>query len=359
MILGLHSSGNIHWNSSSACRSVRNSLQLSRRQTRLCRTSPEVFAVVVRAAFTAVSVCQDVLQDRRWNCSSVLLAPNFTPDLTSGTREQAFVYALASAAVTHAVARACSSGLLPQCSCASPPQEPPNGNFKWGGCGDNLRWASQFAAMFVDSSERHKTSLRYRERMRPKSAATRTSETDTEVHGASERTTMTSINLHNNRVGRRLVESSEQSQCKCHGVSGSCSIRTCWRALPSRLQEIATRLVRRYPHSVAVRVGGAVGWKLLPARPSPGPLYSPDDLLYLNDSPDYCHRDYRTGSVGTHGRRCNSSVEGYSSCNNMCCGRGYKTRWEERLERCHCKYYWCCYVKCKTCRTQVQVDYCN
>lgn len=100
----------------------------------------------------------------------------------------------------------------------------------------------------------------------------------------------------------QLVESSVQSQCKCHGVSGSCSIRTCWRALPSRLQEIATRLVRRYPHSVAVRVGGAVGWKLLPARPSPGPLYSPDDLLYLNDSPDYCHRDYRTGSVGTHGR---------------------------------------------------------
>nr|CAD7601096.1 unnamed protein product [Timema genevievae] len=52
---------------------------------------------------------------------------------------------------------------------------------------------------------------------------------------------------------------------------------------------------------------------------------------------------------------CNASSTGYDSCEDMCCGRGHRTLSVERVERCHCKYYWCCYVKCKTCRHWVEV----
>ncbi|KAG8328899.1 Protein Wnt-11, partial [Homalodisca vitripennis] len=189
--------------------------------------------------------------------------------------------------VTHAVARACAAGLLAHCACASPPTDPPDGAFKWGGCGDNLRWAAHFSRQFVDSADKHRPGRRYRERLRLANISV--DEGDREL---------ALVNLHNNRAGRRAVESSVQAQCKCHGVSGSCSVRTCWKALPPRLFEVGVRLLRLYPRAVEVRANPAVGRRLLPARPT---RYSQDDLVYVAKSPDYCHRDYRVGSVGTYG----------------------------------------------------------
>lgn len=84
-----------------------------------------------------------------------------------------------------------------------------------------------------------------------------------------------------------------RQQCKCHGVSGSCTVRTCWRALPPRLVDVGVRLGRQYSRAVEVR--DSLRHRLLPA-------HSRDDLLYFAKSPDYCHRDYRVGSVGTYGR---------------------------------------------------------
>jgi len=41
-------------------------------------------------------------------------------------------------------------------------------------------------------------------------------------------------------------------QCKCHGVSGSCSMRTCFKSLPFDMRPVAQQLRNRY--SVAVHV---------------------------------------------------------------------------------------------------------
>ena len=59
-------------------------------------------------------------------------------------------------------------------------------------------------------------------------------------------------------------------------------------------------------------------------------------------------------------RECQTDDESRSdSCRSMCCGRGYTSRQVQVHYRCECKYYWCCYVKCKTCSKVVQVNRCR
>ena len=50
----------------------------------------------------------------------------------------------------------------------------------------------------------------------------------------------------------QVITESLSRQCKCHGVSGSCSMRTCFRSLPFDLRPVADQLRSRY--AVAVHV---------------------------------------------------------------------------------------------------------
>lgn len=132
------------------------------------------------------------------------------------------------------------------------------------------------------------------------------------------------------------------------------------------------------------------------------------DLVYLQNSPNYCERDLIAGSLGTIGRFCNRTSKGKShqlpfvgtrtdilfkfffvfsigkfltntsdlflidlqehflkllfflketnGCDLLCCGRGYNTHQYIKSWQCRCKFHWCCYVNCDTC-TQKTEEY--
>ncbi|NXY23022.1 W11B2 protein, partial [Atrichornis clamosus] len=136
----------VAWNESRHCR------LLVPEQLQLCRRHLELMPSVVQAARRTQALCQQSFADMRWNCSSIQRAPSFGPDLLTGTREAAFVHALAAAAVSHGIARSCASGELPLCSCGPGPSEPPERGSRWGGCGDNLSHGLRLGAAFTEGS---------------------------------------------------------------------------------------------------------------------------------------------------------------------------------------------------------------
>ncbi|CAH1781757.1 unnamed protein product [Owenia fusiformis] len=315
-----------HWNITVHCtKGRRDGLHSS--QVDVCKEHIDVMPIVKTAAYVAKQTCQYMFQDRRWNCSSIESVPKMTRDLSLGTREQAFVYAVSSSSLAHTVSRACALGHTLRCGCGLLPTEAPTEEFKWGGCSDDLRYGISFTKTFADAPflKRNKKS---------------------------------SMNRHNNMVGVQVIDSSLGTACKCHGVSGSCALKTCWKALPD-MEKIGHKLKHKYAYAVEVesrRVGRTK--RLVPVDHDKIDIGN-DELIYYTTSPDYCGPDPKTGSVGTAGRRCIKGDGGSGGCDSMCCGRGFITLNLLKKERCECKYYWCCYVKCKTCRRYVEIHKCR
>ena len=83
------------------------------------------------------------------------------------------------------------------------------------------------------------------------------------------------------------------------------------------------------------------------------------ELVYVEASPDFCEADERTGTPGTSGRRCNRAADGADLCEVMCCGRGHATRRRWIVEKCRCRFHWCCAVRCDRCRKQVDEHICR
>jgi wingless-type MMTV integration site family protein 11 len=318
------------WNRTNDCSESRT-VGLLKDQRLICRRNLELMPVVVRASRQVVDICQELFADRRWNCSSVQLAPNYMADLTGGSREQAYLYALSAASLTQAIAKACSSGASAKCSCGPLPNEPPPGEFKWGGCGDDVGFGVIFSKWFTDTPwNKKKNSKRHL------------------------------VNIHNNAVGRQMVSESLAPTCKCHGVSGSCSIKTCWKALPD-IRQFGLALQKRYATALEVnaRTERRSRQRSLVAVQRNRRSVAEDELVYYTISPDYCLPDKSLGSIGTRGRECQKDHPGSGGCRSMCCGRGYTVETVQVRHRCDCKYYWCCYVKCSTCTKKVDIYRCR
>lgn len=176
------------------------------------------------------------------------------------------------------------------------------------------------------------------------------------------------------------------SRCKCHGLSGSCQLKTCWKSSPD-FKVVGKVLKQQFRRAILVdqsNVNGMIVYrnggkrrksKSANRRPSIMRNDSPNagalkkkrtkesrmenSLVYFQKSPNFCEKDALSDIEGTHGRKCNRTGIGSDSCSSMCCGRGYNLVKEVTNQRCNCRFFWCCEVKCHTCEIIEWTSICN
>ncbi|MBZ3886759.1 Protein Wnt-8a [Sciurus carolinensis] len=167
----------------------------------------------------------------------------------------------------------------------------------------------------------------------------------------------------------KTVRATMKRICKCHGISGSCSIQTCWLQLAD-FREMGNYLKAKYDQALKIEMDK----RQLRAGNSAEGCWAPTEaflpsieaeLIFLEDSPDYCTRNSSLGIYGTEGREClqkshNTSKWEQRSCGHLCteCGLQVEERRTEAMSSCNCKFQWCCTVKCDQCRHVVNKYYC-
>uniref|UniRef100_H2ZIP3 Protein Wnt n=1 Tax=Ciona savignyi TaxID=51511 RepID=H2ZIP3_CIOSA len=303
-------------------------------QKNYCDNHPKIMVRVRDGAQTAISECQFQFKNDRWNCSTADKRQVFGKVLQRGSREAAFAHAITSAAVTYEVTRACSRGHLIECSCDGRKRgssKDNTGKFEWGGCSDDVQFGMSVAEEFIDANE------------------------------IAQHDGRAIMNLHNNRAGRKTVKAFKKRKCKCHGATDTCPLRTCWEEL-DEFRLTGNYLKRKYDGAVRVTVRQGSREMTLHTTVSSHKPPTKRDLVYLEDSPNYCIRSEATGifrSLGTSGRECNLTSKGIDGCALLCCGRGHDTSRVTRTRKCNCRFHFCCEIRCKLCTETLDVYTCK
>uniref|UniRef100_A0A8C4THB9 Protein Wnt n=1 Tax=Erpetoichthys calabaricus TaxID=27687 RepID=A0A8C4THB9_ERPCA len=278
---------------------------LANKQRQLCQKYPDIMQSIGEGAKEWIRECQHQFRHHRWNCST--LDRDHT---VFGRVMQHRLRNLFCRGGLNAITRACSQGELKTCNCDPQRRGRDNdsrGDFDWVAASTTLIMASTLRKAFVDAKEK--------------------TEKDAQA-----------------------VKRFMKLECKCHGVSGSCTLRTCWSAM-SDFRRTGDFLLKRYNKAIQVTMNqNGTGFTVATKK---------NDLVYFENSPDYCRMDKDAGSLGTAGRLCNKASRGSDGCEVMCCGWGYDTTREKRITKCECKFQWCCAVKCKECEETVDVHTCK
>ncbi|KAJ8979421.1 hypothetical protein NQ317_002201, partial [Molorchus minor] len=255
---------------------------LIERQKELCSKYDRILPILGNGARLAVEECQNQFAFSRWNCTIFSDKNNtFGNVVTIRSREAAYLSAISAASVAYAVTRACSKGDLSEyCSCDNKIKRKKSQKWKWGGCSDDIKYGENFSRQFLDVREDPNTAVGL-------------------------------MNLHNNEAGRRHADLLEAA---------------------TSLQKVAEGLFQRYEGASHVKFVERRRKKLKAVSPD---LKKPNrtDLVYLDDSPDYCEKNETLNILGTRGRICNRTSLGMDGCRLLCCGRGYQTRVREVEEK--------------------------
>ena len=150
-----------------------------------------------------------------------------------------------------------------------------------------------------------------------------------------------------------------RKECRCHGVTGSCTMKTCWKEL-ALFNVIGQELKRKYRSAIRVSF---INSKLHRRDNNRDRLVTRKQkkLVYLNSSPDFCVRNSTAGLPGLRGRTCVSDLESEEKCRSLCnsCNLPHRTAERYRQVKCRCKFVWCCTVKCELCTEKYSLTTCG
>ncbi|KAJ8317842.1 hypothetical protein KUTeg_002933 [Tegillarca granosa] len=216
--------------------------------------------------------CRYQFKWERWNCPDTDLPLVQQNMYLRVNRETAYLQSINSAGVMYTLTEKCSTGVNKICGCDFSRNGKKGGyNWQWGGCSDNIKYGESMTKRFLDAMISGK-----------------------DAHAA--------MNRQNNGAGRKAVKKTARLICKCHGVSGSCSVRTCWQQL-AKFRSVGFYLKRKYRKAIHVNFyGGKLEGN--EARGMKMSLFSDKDLVFLEKSPDYCKQNFTFGTKGTVGREC-------------------------------------------------------
>uniref|UniRef100_A0A914V7W3 Protein Wnt n=1 Tax=Plectus sambesii TaxID=2011161 RepID=A0A914V7W3_9BILA len=166
---------------------------------------------------------------------------------------------------------------------------------------------------------------------------------------------MRQMEKHNLKAGRLAVKKTLVKSCKCHGVSGSCQQKTCWKRATD-LHTIGEHLTSKFARARLLMVYNSPN----DSSASLNKVRS-SDLVYTEESPSFCDPNPHLRTVGTSGRQCNvrNATHTQGNCDRLCCGRGVAIRHEAVEYKCDCKFVWCCKVVCDDCITHQWVSTCK
>ncbi|KAI6218900.1 Protein Wnt-4 [Aphelenchoides besseyi] len=307
----------------------------------LCKTQPALAIVAYEGIQDAMEDCRSRMKFQSWDCTqpgTVIHEPSL---LRYGYRETAYLLAMSAAGAAWGVATACAQGWLEECKCLP-------------------RSTAQSSNSIADLTDRFDSSMSLMETntldtmedwswqgctygVNYAIATSRKLFTRTGHH----RGPLTKLEKHNLKAGRLAVKKTLISQCKCHGVSGSCQQKTCWKKTAD-LTSITDHITERYYKAKQVAN------EMTKVRNS--------DLIYLEPSPQTCTPyTYEIQQRRSLPRVCNWRNETHSmgDCNSLCCGRGFTVRHEPVTYKCDCKFIWCCKLQCNECLQHQWISTCN
>ncbi|XP_059059391.1 protein Wnt-4 [Achroia grisella] len=285
----------------------------SSRQAKMCKRNPSLPKFLQIARNQAIAACEEAFRYDRWNCSLVFNRKVKRNIFNKIYRETAFVHALLAASMTHAVAKACASGDLTRCSCYGSFGK--NSSWKIGGCGDDFKQGKRVTRNFLEFKQ---------------------AGTD-QIGQVLKQDVVVGIDT----MGEQMRE-----VCKCHGFSGSCTTKTCWKRL-GPFNSAMGLLKKHFHHAVKQKILNYTVKRAITPKLRNKLKVDRTKLVYLHKTPNLC--------ISTKGRVCKDR----NNCATLCCGRGYITTKKTIHFRCRCRMANCCAVQCDTCTQEVDIYTCK